>query len=809
MRKEENSTIVLSFGNDKYTGRSRRAGELLAYILISAAYAAAFTGSICALTETDAGWTMITAAAAVSAVLLNIIWCFSGRKRIIAGCGYIAVILAVTAVKIFYVRNGVAIIADGAIRQAGILERRIYMDIAVTCTDSQNGMCIAWAVMMITAAAAFMTVFIVRDGNRIAAGLLFILTAAANIICGSTESALWLTVAGACTLAVFAAGTTAGGQLTAARSRNTVLLYAVLFIAVMSVAGTLVFRQTGYMDKYSRTDTAAGAALSVSERIYKARYGDDTLRSMPNGDFSDLGNLQFSGQPMLEIESDKFGSLYLRGFTGCDYNGSGWDETDGRTLYSNADDFYWLHDAGLFGQNQLSYAARNIDKKVSEDTLTMKIKNVGADRRYYYTPYELTSLVTEGKDSKSVSVMDDSVLDDGSFTAYGYSGEHSYTVTSLKNQVKRYPTLVMMLSKQLDKGQLTSYEAQESRYNSWIYDTYTGIPEDTRRLLENHTGKKLDRPAGEKHAAYKQVKEKILNCLNKELEYDTDVAERGEDTDFLQDLFEISRSGYSVHYATAATLMFRYYGIPARYVEGYLITPDAARKADKTGKLTITDNDAHAWVEYYQDGIGWIPFEVTPPYMDVMEQPQQLSSSGGSGSSGSRGSAGQSLEMEKDNYEPKEPEKKKDDSGIPLMKIVIPAAGILILLLAALLVWHLIRRRCRLKSLNASFSDEDLRRAVTELFAYVMGLQEAAGIEIRNCSLYDYRDDVAALAGKDAGERYRKTVNIYQKAVYSQLDISPEDRNYVAGYKDEMLSLLKKQSSLLKRLKLRWIKGLY
>ena len=52
-------------------------------------------------------------------------------------------------------------------------------------------------------------------------------------------------------------------------------------------------------------------------------------------------------------------------------------------------------------------------------------------------------------------------------------------------------------------------------------------------------------------------------------------------------------------------------------------------------------------------------------------------------------------------------------------------------------------------------------------------------------------------------------MNIYQKAVYSQLDISPEDRSYVAGYKDEMLSLLKKQSSLLKRLKLRWIKGLY
>ena len=165
--------------------------------------------------------------------------------------------------------------------------------------------------------------------------------------------------------------------------------------------------------------------------------------------------------------------------------------------------------------------------------------------------------------------------------------------------------------------------------------------------------------------------------------------------------------------------------------------------------------------------------------------------------------------MEKDNYEPKEPEKKKDDSGIPLKQILIPAAGILILLLAALMIWHLARRHRRLKNLEASFRDEDLRKAVTELFAYVMEIQKALGTEIRNCSLYDYRDDVAALAGKDAGERYRKTVNIYQKAVYSQLDISPDDREYAEGYKDEMLSLLKKQSGLLKRLKLRWIKGLY
>ena len=44
--------------------------------------------------------------------------------------------------------------------------------------------------------------------------------------------------------------------------------------------------------------------------------------------------------------------------------------------------------------------------------------------------------------------------------------------------------------------------------------------------------------------------------------------------DFTENFISRSKIGHSVHYATAAALMFRYYGIPSRYVEGYLITPE-------------------------------------------------------------------------------------------------------------------------------------------------------------------------------------------------------------------------------------------
>ena len=66
-------------------------------------------------------------------------------------------------------------------------------------------------------------------------------------------------------------------------------------------------------------------------------------------------------------------------------------------------------------------------------------------------------------------------------------------------------------------------------------------------------------------------------------------------------------------YASAAVEAFRVHGIPARYVEGYYISAgDIA--GSKDGKTTVTGSNAHAWVEVYFDGIGWLPVDVTPGY---------------------------------------------------------------------------------------------------------------------------------------------------------------------------------------------------
>lgn len=103
--------------------------------------------------------------------------------------------------------------------------------------------------------------------------------------------------------------------------------------------------------------------------------------------------------------------------------------------------------------------------------------------------------------------------------------------------------------------------------------------------------------------------------------------------DFINYFLSENRRGYCAHFASAATLIFRYLGIPARYVEGYAIDP-----ADISGSGTIiedaryedyydgysllgtkvvvsveaSDANAHAWVEVYDEALGWVAVEVTP-----------------------------------------------------------------------------------------------------------------------------------------------------------------------------------------------------
>ncbi|HTZ45201.1 MAG TPA: transglutaminaseTgpA domain-containing protein [Jatrophihabitans sp.] len=71
--------------------------------------------------------------------------------------------------------------------------------------------------------------------------------------------------------------------------------------------------------------------------------------------------------------------------------------------------------------------------------------------------------------------------------------------------------------------------------------------------------------------------------------------------------FLTKKEGFCQQYAAAAAVLMRAVGLPSRVVLGYTHRPP-----DGNGLFTVTTADAHAWVEVYFAGIGWIPFDPTP-----------------------------------------------------------------------------------------------------------------------------------------------------------------------------------------------------
>ncbi len=66
--------------------------------------------------------------------------------------------------------------------------------------------------------------------------------------------------------------------------------------------------------------------------------------------------------------------------------------------------------------------------------------------------------------------------------------------------------------------------------------------------------------------------------------------------------------GDDEQFASAFTLMARSLGYPARVVMGF-----APKENSGSGAIEVKGSDVKAWVEVAFDGVGWIPFDPTPP----------------------------------------------------------------------------------------------------------------------------------------------------------------------------------------------------
>ncbi len=97
--------------------------------------------------------------------------------------------------------------------------------------------------------------------------------------------------------------------------------------------------------------------------------------------------------------------------------------------------------------------------------------------------------------------------------------------------------------------------------------------------------------------------------------YSSDVSTGHSSLDLAEWLLEPEstnfRTGYCEQFATAMAVMARTLGLPSRIVLGF--TPgDVQTQADGSEVVVVRERNAHAWVELWMDGQGWVRFDPTP-----------------------------------------------------------------------------------------------------------------------------------------------------------------------------------------------------
>ncbi|HET6384796.1 MAG TPA: transglutaminase domain-containing protein [Armatimonadota bacterium] len=102
---------------------------------------------------------------------------------------------------------------------------------------------------------------------------------------------------------------------------------------------------------------------------------------------------------------------------------------------------------------------------------------------------------------------------------------------------------------------------------------------------------------------------RIVGYLQAHCSYDLNAPATPTGEDAVDFFIFKSKAGYCDLFATSAALLLQLDGVPSRYCTGYA----PGHWDPQTRSQLITDAQAHAWIEVFVRGHGWIPVDPTPP----------------------------------------------------------------------------------------------------------------------------------------------------------------------------------------------------
>lgn len=306
--------------------------------------------------------------------------------------------------------------------------------------------------------------------------------------------------------------------------------------------------------------------------------------------------------------------IFLKGFVGKSYQDGSWIMGSGTTFDGAAMNWNTEGSARIYIQNlpflrtAFALADNGQDEKTAERMAGISaqphqilVERLNANDDYTYVPY-------------GVYLNDYYQVDSGDGAVKGQRDQEDryyfFSRGDLGNVLETWNTLTT--ANVLDRV--------EESYRAFCQTDCLLYPEDWEFLSEQVREAKTQNK-WRSQENIDEISSWIRHYLTENYDYQLIPPEVPEGRDALDYFLTESKSGNSIHFASAAVILYRMFGVPARYVVGYEV-PAALFTVQANGiyTATIQGDNSQAWAEIYEPGIGWMPRDMTPGVIGTFEE---------------------------------------------------------------------------------------------------------------------------------------------------------------------------------------------
>lgn len=349
---------------------------------------------------------------------------------------------------------------------------------------------------------------------------------------------------------------------------------------------------------------------------------EGTKGGVSHGELGEVSGFSYDNTEALQLICSRKPqeTVYLKGFIGTEYAGSQWKERDKKEFENIVENWNIKENPLIYIQNlpflRMLYAQKMLgedDGSRLNNPVEMTVRRLDANIDYTYVPYQ-TFL------SDYYTMQGDGAVAGEAMEEYVYSWfplkEYQSVIQKWKNQNPPQTAL-----DDISEAYRSYVATVDTKVNENAIEGISGLCRDKKeewdnKITEDMTREQLDVLEKEK---YDDIKQFVVSTLWSNCTFTTEVWKLPKGEDFVSYFFLEKKQGDSTAFASAATLMYRMCGIPARYVVGYAAPSSLfIGNGDGTYTAILQNDNAHAWVEIYMSDYGWTPVETTPGFAGTL-----------------------------------------------------------------------------------------------------------------------------------------------------------------------------------------------